>query len=263
MLVRKPVENEHTSVFKRIVHKLDLNSIYTDKSPAMQFNVSVLRTSASPNFKLPYYFLFENETFYFLTTVDRPATLRLNVYFNSTMKPTQEIRKFTRVFDIKEDKTSRTHVVELKTTSPLETILKSEKAIVENFESKLWKSAKPCKDCLAINYIIPNGNSEYIIGVASTEKHSDLLDEYCFLNSIPNDALKITNLTVNRKSVQCKSLSVAQKQPVQEYVVNVFANVSAKIMTRSFGQGFVNFMNWLPNMTPWRDSPPYNPRDYI
>ena len=265
LLVRKPIEHEQTVAWKRIVHKLDLGSIYPDRSPAMMFNVSVTRVSSSPNFKRPFNLLLENDKFYFLSTVDRPATLRLNIYLNSTVKAangTQDIRKYTRVFDVREDKAKRTHVFELKSSSSLENILKSEKAILDSFDTKLWKSAKPCKDCLSIAYIHPD-KKEYVIGIASPERHSDLLDEFCFLRQIPAEYVRIANLTLDRREARCVPLKTAPNQPVEEYVVNVFANVSLKIMTRSFGQGFVNFMNWLPNMTPWRPGDDYNPRDHI
>ena len=230
MLVRKPVENEQTFVWKRIVHKLNLDSIYPEKSPVMAFNVSVARTSSSPNFKRPFNFVIDEGKIFFLTSVDKPTILRLNVYLNSTIKPTQDVRKYTKVFEVKEDKARKTHVFKLRSTSSLEDILKSEKAILENFESKLWKSAKPCKDCLSIAYIQPNVN-EYEIGVASTQRHSDLLDEFCFLGDIPAEHLKITNFAVNRQDAKCEVISrVAPNQPIEDYVVNAFITVGTKEM---------------------------------
>ena len=231
MLIRKPVENEQTFVGKRIVHTLDLSSIYPEKSPVMAFNTTVVRTSSSPNFRQPYNFVFEQNKIYFLTNVDRPATLRLNVYLNSTIKPTEGLRKYSRVFDVR-DQTRKTHLFQLRSYSSLEEILKAEKAILDNFDSKLWKSGKPCKDCLSIAYIQPIAN-EYEIGVASTQRHSDLLEEFCFLGSIPDEHLKIASLQVNRKVAECKPIGATPKQPVEEYVVNAFLSVGTKSAVHS------------------------------
>lgn len=235
-MVRKPVENEQTFVLKRIVHKLDLNKIYPEKSPVMGFNVTVTKTSSSPDFKRRFDFILDDSNvIYFLTSVDQPATLRVNIYLNSTLKPTEDLRKYTKVFDVKEDKARKTHLFQLKTTNSLEEILKSEKALLDNFETKLWKSAKPCKDCLSIAYIRPN-QAEYEIGVASTQRHSDLLDEFCFFNSIPADHLKVANLAINRKVAQCESIRAAPKQPIEDYTFSVFLTVGTKPMvhTRMF-----------------------------
>ena len=227
---RIPIANEQTFVGRRIVYKLDLNSIFTEKSPVMGFNASVVRTSSSPNFKRPVNFVIDNSNIYFLTSVNRPSILKVNVYLNSTLKPTQDLRKYTKVFIAKESRARKTHVFKLRSSNSLEEILKSEKAILENFESQLWKSSKPCKDCLSISYIVPNKN-EYEIGVASSQPHSDLLNEFCFLGEIPAEYLKIANFTVNRQDVRCESIKVARHHPIEYYVVNAFITVNASPVT--------------------------------
>ena len=247
--MRKPAENEQTYVWKRIVHKLDLDSIYPEKSPVMGFNVTVARTSSSPNFKRPFNFVFEDKSVYFLTSVDRPATLKVNFYLNSTLKPT-ETRKFTKVFEVKPAQAPKTYFFKLRSTSPLEDILKSETAILENFENKLWKSAKPCKDCLSIAYIQPNVKNEYEIGVASTQGHSDLIDEFCFLGEISEEHLKITNFSVNRHDARCETVARTPTQPIEHYVVNAFLTVDTKEMIHTrFGaevaKPIVNFFQSL------------------
>ena len=240
MLVRKPVENEQTLVWKRIAYKLDLNSIYPNRPPIHEFTSTVVRTGSSPNFKRPYYFVFEGSNVYFLTSVDRPALLRLNVYLNSTIplnstaKPTLDTRKYTRVFDVKEDKSRKTHLFQLKSSNSLEEILKSEKAIVDSFNSKLW-NAKP-----TIAYIKPNG-SEFEIGLVGAQRYSDLLDEFCFLGKIPNEHLKIASLNVNHDAAECNQVDPVAKQPVEDYVVNAYLTVGTKekIMTRFISPGMV------------------------
>ena len=236
VLVRKPVETEQTFTWRRIVYKLDLNSIYPEKPVLVQFNVSVSRSIASPTFKGPYSFLLDHNQFYFLTSVDQPATLRVNVYLNSTLKPVQDLRKYTRVFNVRPEKDQKTHVFELKASGSLENVLKSEKAILQQFESKLWKSAKPCRDCLSIAYISPDVN-QYRIGIANTQRHSDLLDEFCFLGNIPSEQLKIADLNINLNKADCQRIAAVKQHRREEYLVNAFVNVGVKPMDteRSFG----------------------------
>ena len=227
------MEKEQAFVRNRILYKLDLNSIYPEKSPVQGFNVSVVRTSSTPNFKRKFNFVIEDKSVFFVTSLDRPAILKVNVYLNSTIKPT-ETRKFSKVFDVKLPQAPKTNVFKFKSTSPLEDILKSEKEILESFESKLWKSGKPCKDCLGIAYIQPNVQNEYEIGVANTQAHSDLLDEFCFLGAIPDEHLNITNLAVNRRDIRCGTFHKAPTQPIEYYTVNAFLTVDTKdmILTR-------------------------------
>lgn len=212
-------------MLKRIVHKLDLKALYPlpAKAPLMTYNVSVSRTAASPNFKGNYQFVYENDTIYFLTALNRPATLRVNYYLNSTTKPgVTELRKYSRVFNVKEEKPRKSHVFELKVTNQIEEILKSEKALLQQFESKLWKGGKP-----SLAYIRP-GTGTYTLGIASSQRHSDLLDEFCFLNNVPVEHLKIAGLNVVRSDAKCESISDAQNQPTEEFVVNAFVNVGLK-----------------------------------
>lgn len=247
VVVRKPVENEQTYVWRRIVHTLDLNSIYPDKSPLVDFNVVSSKTSSSANFKRPYSFLLQQGKLFFTTSVDRPAVLRVNVYLNSTLKPTEDLRKFTKVFDIKQDKTQRTHVFELKATGSLDDILKSEKTILNEFETKLWKNSKPCKDCISIAYIRPE-EKNFKIGVVSTQRHSDLLDEFCFLGNIPSEYLKIAKLDINRQSIECQTFKTVNQPQSEEYLVNAFLTIGVKPVPtdRGYFPG-EQFALWLGN----------------
>ena len=239
MVVRKPVEKEQAFVPSKILYKLDLNSIYPEKSSVKGFNVSVVRASSTPNFKREFNFVIEDKSVFFVTSLDRPAILKVNVYLNSTLKPT-ETRKFSKVFDVKLPQAPKTNVFMFKSTSPLEDILKSEKEILESFESKLWKSGKPCKNCLGIAYIQPNVQNEYEIGVASTQAHSDLLDEFCFLGEIPEEHLNITNLAVNRHDARCETFARTSTQPIEYYTVNAFLTVDTKEMIHTqFIPGFI------------------------
>ena len=226
MVIRKPVEYEKTFVRSRVLYKLDLDSIYPEKSAAT-FNVSLVRNTTSPNFRRKFKFVIEDKNVYFLTGLDRPSYLRVNVYFNSTVKP-NEIRKYTKVFKIQSLQAQKTHLFKLRSTSSLEDILKSEKAILENFESKLWRSAKPCKDCLSIAYIHPKGENVYEIGVASTQPHSDLLEEFCFLGEIPVEYLNIPNFAVERRQVKCGTFHRSPTHPFEYYSINAFLTVDTK-----------------------------------
>lgn len=224
-VVRKPVENEQTVPLKRIVHKLDLKTIYplSANDSLLTYNVSVVRTAASPNFKTNYQFVYERDSIYFLTSLNRPATLRLNVFLNSTMKPgVTELRKYTRVFNVREEKPVKRHVFELQVDNQIEEILSAEKTLLQQFESKLWKGGRA-----SLAYIRP-GNHTYKIGIASSHGHSDLLDEICFLNNIPADQLKIAGLNVIRSEAKCKYVAGVHSQPGEEIVVNAFVNVGLK-----------------------------------
>ena len=231
MVTRKTVESEQTVPWRRIVYKLDLNSIYPEKSRDVQFNATMVKISQSKNFNQNASILLDHEKLYFTTSVDRPAVLKVNVYLNSTLnstqEPTEDLRKFTKVFTVKAGKAPKKHVFELKAAGSLDDVLKSEKEILSEFETKIWKSAKPCKDCLSIAYIRRDGD-QYRIGVASTQGPSYLLDEFCFLGNIPGEYLKITNLDVNRKVASCKPIKTVNQAQSEQYVVNVFVNVTTK-----------------------------------
>ena len=245
---------------------MDLNSIYPEKSNDVDFNVTLVKISPSQNFKQPASILLDHGKLYFTTNVDRPAVLKVNVYLNSnlnstqnshqnatlnanenatqnstlnsTQKPTEDLRKFTKVFEIKPDKIQKKHVFELGIEGSLENILNSEKAILSEFETKLWKSGKPCKDCLSIAYITRD-DGQYRIGVASTQGPSYLLDEFCFLGNIPGEYLKIMRLKVNRRFAECKPINAVSQTQTEQYVVNVFVNVSTKPLETSV-RGFWN-----------------------
>lgn len=63
-MVRKPVENEQTVPLKRIVHKLDLKTIYplSANDSLLTYNVSVVKIAASPNFKTNYQLVYERDS---------------------------------------------------------------------------------------------------------------------------------------------------------------------------------------------------------
>ena len=257
-LVRKPVENEQAFTWRRIVYKLDLNSIYPGKSPAVLFNASVAKLTPLKSLKQPVSFLLDHDKLYFLTNANRPATLRVNVYLNSTLNPKAHLQKYTKVYDVQQDKVQKTHVFEMKAAGSLEDVLNSEKAILSEFETKLWKSAKPCKDCLSIAYIRED-SGQYRIGVASSQKHSDLLDEFCFLRGIPGEYLKITNLDVNRRFAQCKTIKAVHQTKPERYVVNVFVNITTKPLgtDRSWWKNVANLFD------PWTGRNTYQISDEI
>ena len=224
-------EREQTFVKTRIVYELDLASIYPEKLPERGFVAWIYNVFKieSPFLQLSFNLVIEGSKIYFLGSVDQPGTLMLNIFLNSTLKPTQTLLKYSKVFEVTPVK-KRMYVIQLKSNSSLEQILKSEKAILENF-SKLWKSPKECEDCLKIAYIRPNEH-EYEIAVASTLEFSELLDEFCLFHDIPAEHLNITDFAVNRRDVQCLYSQEIPGQWVEDftpvYIINVIIGVSSE-----------------------------------
>lgn len=181
----------------------------------MAFNISHYRARAY-NFKSNFSVVLENDSVYFLSTVDRPATLKVNLYLNSTLKPTAGLQKYSKVFTVKADKVKKTHIFELNAHNRIQDILASEKKLLEKFENNV-----------TIAYIKP-ANQSYKIGIASTPKYADQLEESCFLGSIEN--LTVDKLDVNATE-HCRTIAapaVNANQPPQEFVVNVYLTIGTK-----------------------------------
>ena len=202
----------------------------------MSYDAKLVKQTASPNLKAKYSFIQEKGKLIFLSSFDRPSILKLNIYLNSTLKPELNIQKFSQVFEVK-NKVKRPYIFELKARNSIEQILKSEKLILEEFEKKLWNS-KNCKDCLDIVYIKPDSNA-YEVGIGSTQRHSELLEELCFLERIPNEYFVATNLNIKPEDADCETSSLPSQNsnsPLEEYTINAFFNVGlqAIVMARSF-----------------------------
>ena len=240
-VIRMPVENEQTFAATRIVYQLDLASIYPEKLPERGFvawvdNVAKTESSvplllSQPSFNL----VIEGSKIYFLGSSDQPGTLRLNIFLNSTLKPTQTILKYSKVFEVKPAKGNNMFAIQLKSSSSLEQILKSEKAILENF-NKLWNIPSGCEDCLWIAYIRPNEH-EYETGVASTLEFSELLDEFCLFHDIPAEHLNITDFAVNRQDVQCLYAMQGSVNCIEDFTplfrINAVIGVSSEDMNHT------------------------------
>ena len=144
---------------------------------------------------------------------------------NSTVNPGKpEFRKYSKVFQVKEEKPIKTRLFEFKVNNQIDEILKSEKAILDQFESKLWKGGKP-----SLAYISAGSDLATTISIASSQKHSDALEETCFLGG-----LKVSGLEVIRKQKpKCGIVNVvpAQNKPVEEFVVSAFAAVGTRSLT--------------------------------
>ena len=236
-VVRMPVENGQTFVKTNIVYQLDLASIYPEKLPEREF-VAWIHGSVkteSQYFQNPFNLVMEGSKIYFLGSVDLPGTLMLNIFLNSTLKPTQTLLKYSKMFEVKPVEDSKMFTIQLKSSSSLEQILKSEKAILENFR-KLWNSPKDCEDCLRIAYIRPNEH-EYEIGVASNLIFSDLLEEFCLFDDIPVEHLNITDFAVNRRNVQCSHSQVVPGQSINDftplYIISPMIGVSSEDMNHT------------------------------
>ena len=196
----------------------------------MNYDAKAIKRLVSPNLKANYSFMQENDKLFFLSSFDRPSILKLNIYLNSTLKPESNIQKFTQVFDVK-NKVKRPYVFELKVKNSIEQILKSEKLILEEFEKKLWKNSKNCKDCLDIVYIKP-GDTAFEVGIGSTQRHSDLLEKLCLFERIPNEYFNATNLNIDLTAANCKTLpSQNSNSPLEEYRINALFNVGLKEMS--------------------------------
>lgn len=65
----------------------------------------------------------------------------------------------------------------------MDEILRSERLILDEFQNRLWKGKSVCNDCLSIVHIKPDRNT-YELAIASSQIHSDLIEEMCFLEQI-------------------------------------------------------------------------------
>ena len=224
---RKKVEFEDSVIFKRIVFKLDLKSIYPlPANSSMTYNATFVRSHTSDNFKLPYQVVFDHDCIYFLSTVYLPATLRVIINLNSSVDlDAIQRHMYTRIFTV-DLAWRKPFVFELNVSNGIDEILKAEQSILETFKSKLWPGGR-----LNIAYIRSTGES-FKIGIASSEKHSDLLNEFCSQSWIPEEHLNIANLEVNRSNVTCNqipsSFTSGENPPGTEYVVNAYINVGLK-----------------------------------
>ena len=229
-LIRKATENEQTFPSRKLIYKLDIKKLYPlpANAPLLTYNITVTRTKASPNFKSKYYFGFEQDNLYFFTSVNQPATLKVNIYLNSTIRPgVADFRKYSKIFYVRGEKPRKSHVFELKVKGEFGTILKLEKAILNQFESELWKGGKP-----SLAYIKP-ANRSFQIGIANSLPHSNQLEEFCFLNEIPPEHFSIADLEVDRSDAQCQIVEPVQNQPPAEFVVNAFVKLVTKSLTGS------------------------------
>jgi len=232
--IEQPVENI-TYTNNRIVHKLNLREIFPLLSLYKDYGVNLMKKKESDKFPGNFYFVLENSNIYFLATVTNPAVVKLNIYLNSKLKAdTEDLQKFTKVFEVRENPQSRVHAFKMEIRSTLDQILKSEQMILDEFKNKLWISTNSTGTSdISIVRIKPETQS-YELTIASSQPRSELLEEMCFLEKIPRAYFAETGLSIDRREADCESLKVASTtEPIPEEVtVNAFFDVRSKSLTR-------------------------------